>query len=91
MCYACGQKIREEAAPVAEAAAEESSEDEEIPCPNCKTMISRDALMCYACGANVKDATAKAEAQTGAEEDEKASGVKRPQIFVKKIVKKKTV
>jgi DNA-directed RNA polymerase subunit N (RpoN/RPB10) len=90
MCYSCGQKIHEEAAPVAESA-EGSSDEEEISCPNCKTMISRDALMCYACGMNVKDSLAKAEARAGPEEDEKASGLKKPQIFVKKIVKKKTV
>jgi len=90
MCYACGNKIREEAPPVAESA-EGASEEDEVPCPNCKTMISKDALMCYACGINVKDALAKAEARGGAEEEKEASGFRKPQIFVKKIVKKKTV
>jgi RNA polymerase subunit RPABC4/transcription elongation factor Spt4 len=94
MCYACGQKIKEEVQQeVEEVTEEEVSSDEEIPCPNCKTMISRDALMCYACGTNVKDALAKQELKAEAAEgqgDDKTF-IKKPQIFVKKIVKKKTV
>ena len=54
-------------------------------------MISKDALICYACGVNVKDAVAQAEVKSAPEEEEKASGLRKPQIFVKKIVKKKTV
>ena len=88
MCYACGQKIREEEQGGAEKAEEEAS-DEEIPCPNCKTMVSRDALMCYACGVNIKDALAKLEAKIESEDTEKTGVLRRPQIFVKKIVKKK--
>jgi len=85
MCYACGQKLREaeaEEAPVEE----EPAEEDEIQCPSCKTMVSRDAVMCYACGVNLKDALAAAEAW-GARDD--PSAPKKPQIFVKKIVKKK--
>jgi hypothetical protein len=56
-------------------------------------MISGDALMCYACGANVKDALAKQEpkAEAGEVEGDDKSLIKKPQIFVKKIVKKKMV
>jgi hypothetical protein len=49
--------------------------------------------MCYACGTNVKDALAKQELKAEAAEgqgDDKTF-IKKPQIFVKKIVKKKTV
>jgi hypothetical protein len=50
-------------------------------------MISKDAVMCYACGVSVEEAAAKAAsgeaaAQTAPKEE------KKPQIFVKKIVKK---
>jgi DNA-directed RNA polymerase subunit RPC12/RpoP len=52
MCYACGSKLDgEEAAPEP---AKASGGDEEIPCPECGTMISGDAVMCYACGAKIE-------------------------------------
>lgn len=89
MCYACGQKIRDENMGESEQAEEQAASDEEIPCPNCKTMVSRDALMCYACGVNIKDALAKLEAKIESGDAEKAGMIRRPQIFVKKIVKKK--
>jgi hypothetical protein len=91
MCYACGQKIKAEEE-AAEAPQEDaaSSEEDEIPCPNCRTMISKDAVMCYACGVNLKEALAAAEAKGAPVEGEKATEIKKPQIFVKKIVKKKT-
>src|SRR4030065_1956931 len=69
---------------------EAGGSEEEIPCPNCKTMVSREAVMCYACGVNIKEASAKLEAAATAENPDKAGTLKRPQIFVKKIVKKKT-
>jgi hypothetical protein len=47
--------------------------------------------MCYACGVNIKEAMSKAEVKTAAVDEEKAGTFKKPQIFVKKIVKKKTV
>ena len=87
MCYACGQKLRDEAVTEASEAAEEL--EEEIPCPNCNTMVSREAVMCYACGVNIKEAATKVEAPVAAEDPDKPSTLKRPQIFVKKIVKKK--
>jgi uncharacterized Zn finger protein (UPF0148 family) len=61
-----------------------------MSCPNCGTMISRGAVMCYACGVNLKDALAAAEAKGESVDGEKAPETKKPQIFVKKIVKKKT-
>jgi len=29
---------------------EKPKEEDVIPCPNCGTLISKDAVMCYACG-----------------------------------------
>jgi predicted amidophosphoribosyltransferase len=90
MCYACGNRIREDDG--AQATEDAPVSEDEMPCPNCKTMISKDAIMCYACGANIKDTIAKQEvAKAEPESSESAAAVKRPQIFVKKIVKKKTV
>jgi len=89
MCYACGQKIRDEDMGGSEKAEEQAASDEEIPCPNCKTMVSKDALMCYACGVNIKDALEKLETKVESGDTEKQGGFRRPQIFVKKIVKKK--
>ena len=51
-------------------------------------MISKDAVMCYACGLSVEEAKAKAEAGEEVKEEPKEEG-KKPQVFVKKIVKKK--
>ena len=92
MCYACGQKIKEEQVSQPEAVAEEEASEDEIACPSCKTMVSADALMCYACGANIKDALAKLEQKIESADDAEKSGLlRKPQIFVKKIVKKKVV
>jgi RNA polymerase subunit RPABC4/transcription elongation factor Spt4 len=92
MCYACGQKIREAEVTQPETVPEEEASEDEIACPNCKTMVSTDALMCYACGANIKDALAKLEEKMESDGgDEKSGLLKKPQIFVKKIVRKKVV
>ena len=88
MCYACGQKLKSEEL-VEEETEEVPAGEDEIPCPNCKTMVSKDALMCYACGVNIKDALAKLESKVSA--DGQPSGFRKPQIFVKKIMKKKVV
>jgi hypothetical protein len=90
MCYACGHKLREDEAAEASAAEAADNSEEEIPCPSCNTMVSRDAVMCYACGVNIKEASAKAGTVAPAEDADKSGALKRPQIFVKKIVKKKT-
>ena len=88
MCYACGQKLKAEET-VEEETEEVLAGEDEIPCPNCKTMVSKDALMCYACGVNIKDALAKLESKVSA--DGQQSVIRKPQIFVKKIMKKKVV
>ncbi|KYK25560.1 MAG: hypothetical protein AYK23_03500 [Candidatus Proteinoplasmatales archaeon SG8-5] len=59
-----GEAIEEEAPDEEEAPAEEEEKEEEeapaeggedeIPCPECGTMISNDAVMCYACGAKIE-------------------------------------
>jgi rRNA maturation endonuclease Nob1 len=28
--------------------------ENEVPCPNCGTMLSKDATICYACGLDLK-------------------------------------
>jgi hypothetical protein len=95
MCYSCGHQLREEPASAEpeEVAGEpeEKSEgadqpvdEDEVPCPNCKTMVSKDAIMCYACGVDLRKSAPAESAESAPSEDEK-----KPQVFVKKIVKRK--
>src|SRR4030042_4303683 len=38
--------------------------EDEMACPNCRTVISKDAVMCYACGQKLKEDAAIEEAPT---------------------------
>jgi len=94
MCYACGSdmgggKEGEEAATETDAKAEETekTEEDEIACTSCGTMISSDATMCYACGAEMGGG-GEAGAEAPPEEPKKAV---KPVAKVKKVVKKRKV
>ncbi|MCD6461989.1 MAG: hypothetical protein J7L61_04530, partial [Thermoplasmata archaeon] len=73
---------------------EAAVESDEIPCPNCGTMISKDATMCYACGYEIPqdssggDEGGEGEGDEGGESSGEGGG---PVIAVKKKVVKKKI
>lgn len=95
MCYSCGHQLRDvepeemSEAPSDQEADAESSEEDEVSCPKCKTLVSKSAIMCYACGSDLRGAQPAADGEGSRDEAKVPEEQKKPQVFVKKIVKKK--
>ncbi|MEM4263250.1 MAG: zinc ribbon domain-containing protein, partial [Thermoplasmata archaeon] len=72
-----------------EAEGSEAPSEDEMPCPNCGTMISKEATVCYACGEEVTAGSKGTESAPAKQEAGEPVIIKKPPVFVKKVMKKK--